>query len=184
MRMSIKSKIAVATLMAMSLASINAMAATTGNSGKVTFTGEVVDSPCNLAPGQDGTDVKVDFGQLSMSQLNAGVKTSEQFTLKLENCALTTTDSSGATVTKTAEITFNSSDVDATNAALLKTNGGATGLGIGIDGYTFGTAAPIKGLVDGNNDLRFTATAQKRDSATPVTAGDFIAATNFVISYK
>lgn len=181
--MSMKSKIAVATLMAMSLASISAMAATTGNSGKVTFTGEVVDSPCNLAPGQDGTDVKVDFGQLSMAQLNAGVKTSEQFTLKLENCALTTT-TGGTTTTKTADITFNSSDVDAANAALLKTNGGATGLGIGIDGYTFGTAAPLKGLVNGNNDLRFTATAQQRVAGTDVTAGDFMAATNFVISYK
>ncbi|EEA5813306.1 fimbrial protein [Salmonella enterica subsp. enterica serovar Oranienburg] len=182
--MSVKSKIAVATLMAMSLASINVMAATTGNSGKVTFTGEVVDSPCNLAPGQDGTDVKVDFGQLSMAQLNAGVKTSEQFTLKLENCALSTTADDGTVTTKTADITFNSSDVDAANAALLKTNGGATGLGIGIDGYTFGTAAPIKGLVDGNNDLRFTATAQQRVSGTNVTAGDFMAATNFLISYK
>ncbi|EIP3952674.1 fimbrial protein [Salmonella enterica] len=182
--MSVKSKIAVATLMAISLASINVMAATTGNSGKVTFTGEVVDSPCNLAPGQDGTDVKVDFGQLSMAQLNAGVKTSEQFTLKLENCALSTTADDGTVTTKTADITFNSSDVDAANAALLKTNGGATGLGIGIDGYTFGTAAPIKGLVDGNNDLRFTATAQQRVAGTNVTAGDFMAATNFLISYK
>ncbi|EBP3305634.1 fimbrial protein [Salmonella enterica] len=185
--MSIKSKIAVATLMAMSLASIDAMAAATGNTGntgKVTFTGEVVDSPCNLASGPDGADVKVDFGQLSMAQLNAGVKVSEQFSLKLENCALSTKAGDGTVTTKTAEITFNSSDVDAANAALLKTNGGATGLGIGIDGYTFGTAAPIKGLVDGNNDLRFTATAQQRVAGTNVTAGDFMAATNFVISYK
>ncbi|EAA3705537.1 fimbrial protein [Salmonella enterica subsp. enterica serovar Newport] len=184
MKMSMKSKIAVATLMAMSLASTGVMAATTGNSGKVTFTGEVVDSPCNLAPGQDGTDVKVDFGQLSMSQLNAGVKTSEPFTLKLENCALTTTDADGNTTTKTVEITFNSSDVDATSNSLLKTNGGATGLGIGINGYTFGTPAPIKGLSNGNNDLRFTATAQQLVAGTPVTAGDFMAATNFVIAYK
>lgn len=181
--MSMKSKIAVATLMAMSLASTGVMAATTDNSGKVTFTGEVVDSPCNLAPGQDGTDVKVDFGQLSMSQLNAGGKTSEPFTLNLENCALTTTDG-GNTTTKTVEITFNSSDVDATSNSLLKTNGGATGLGIGIDGYTFGTAAPIKGLSNGNNELRFTATAQQLVAGTPVTAGDFMAATNFVIAYK
>ncbi|MCZ4677287.1 type 1 fimbrial protein, partial [Citrobacter sedlakii] len=68
--------------------------------------------------------------------------------------------------------------------ALLKTNGSATGLGIGINGYTFGTAAPIKGLVDGNNDLRFTATAQQLATGTNVTAGDFMAATNFVIAYK
>lgn len=180
--MSIKSKLIMAGLVAMSMASVNAMAAA-GNSGKVTFTGEVVDSPCNLAPGQDGTDVKVDFGQLSMSQLNAGVKASEPFVLKLQNCALTTTDSQGTTTTKTASITFNSTDVDSTNA-LLTTHGSATGLGIGINGYTFGTEAGLKGVMDGNNELRFTATAQKAAAATAVTAGDFTAATNFVISYR
>ncbi|EBS3707170.1 type 1 fimbrial protein [Salmonella enterica subsp. enterica serovar Hull] len=170
--------------MTVAMASTSVIAATSGNSGKVTFLGEVVDSPCNLAPGQDGTDVKVDFGQLSMAQLNAGVKTHEPFTLKLENCALSTTASDGTVTTKTAEITFNSTDVDATNTSLLKTNGSATGLGIGINGYTFGTAAPIKGLVDGNNELRFTATAQQLVAGTNVTAGDFMAATNFVIAYK
>ncbi|HAG4612665.1 TPA: fimbrial protein [Salmonella enterica] len=172
----------MAGLVAMSMASVNAMAAA-GNSGKVTFTGEVVDSPCNLAPGQDGTDVKVDFGQLSMSQLNAGVKTSEPFVLKLQNCALSTTDSQGTTTTKTASITFNSTDVDS-SSALLTTHGTATGLGIGINGYTFGTEAGLKGVMDGNNELRFTATAQKAAAATAVTAGDFTAATNFVISYR
>ncbi|EAA6923731.1 type 1 fimbrial protein [Salmonella enterica subsp. enterica] len=182
--MNVKSKVAVVTLMAMSLASINVMAATAGNSGKVTFTGEVVDSPCNLAPGQDGTDVKVDFGQLSMAQLNAGEKAFEPFVIKLENCALTTTTPEGVTTTKTAEITFNSTDVDGTNTALLKPNGSASGLGIGINGYTFGTAAPLNGLVDGNNDLRFTATAQQLVAGTPVTAGDFMASTNFVIAYQ
>ncbi|EAO4397487.1 type 1 fimbrial protein [Salmonella enterica] len=176
-----KAKLAITTLMVMSMISVGAMAA--DNGGKVTFTGEVVDSPCNLAPGQDGTDVKVDFGQLSMSQLNAGVKTSEPFTLKLENCSLTTTDGD-TTTAKTVEITFKSTDVDANNQSLLKTNGSATGLGIGIDGYTFDTATQIKGLVNGQNDLRFTATAQRLASGTPVTAGDFIATTNFVIAYK
>ncbi|ECG0942750.1 type 1 fimbrial protein [Salmonella enterica subsp. salamae] len=173
----------MAGLVAMSMASVNAMAAATGNTGKVTFTGEVVDAPCNLAPGQDGTDVKVDFGQLSMSQLNAGVKTTEPFVLKLQNCALTTTDAQGATTTKTASITFNSTDVDSTNA-LLMTHGSATGLGIGIDGYTFGTKAGLKGMVDGNNELRFSAVAQRAVAGTNVTAGDFTAATNFVISYQ
>ncbi|EFV0288859.1 type 1 fimbrial protein, partial [Salmonella enterica] len=99
--MNMKKNVAMAVMMSLGLVSVNALAVTTGNSGKVTFQGEVVDSPCNLAPGQDGTDVKVDFGQLSMSQLNKGVKTAEQFVLKLENCALT--DDAGKT--KTAEIT-------------------------------------------------------------------------------
>lgn len=182
--MNMKKNVAMAAVMAMSLVSVSAMAIITGNSGKVTFQGEVVDSPCNLAPGQDGTDVKVDFGQLSMSQLNKGVKTSEQFVLKLENCALTDMTNPDNPVIKTAEMTFVSTDVDATNSALLKTQGTATGLGIGINGYTFGTAAPLKGLVDGNNDLRFTATAQQLASGTNVTAGDFMAITDFKIDYK
>lgn len=170
--MNMKTQMAVAAVMAMGLMSAGTMAA--GNGGKVTFTGEVVDTPCNLAPGQDGTDVKVDFGQLSMSQLNAGVNTTEMFTLKLENCA----DLTG----KTASIAFNSTDVDTGNAKLLKTRGTATGLGIGIDDYTFGTPADLKGLVAGNNDLRFNAVAQKLGAA--VTAGDFTAITNFTITYK
>lgn len=180
--MSIKSKLIMAGFVAMSMASVNAMAVT-GNSGKVTFTGEVVDTPCNLAPGQDGTDVKVDFGQLSMSQLNAGSQVTQPFALKLQNCALTTTDASGVVTTKTASITFNSTDVDSTNALLI-THGSATGLGIGITGYTFGTEKDLKGMVDGNNELTFSAVAQRAVASTNVTAGDFTAATNFVITYK
>lgn len=176
--MNIKSQMAVATVMALGLMSAGAMAAdpTGANSGKITFSGEVVDTPCNLAPGQDGTDVKVDFGQLSMSQLNKGVKTTEPFSLQLENCDLT-----GITGTS---ITFNSMDVDTTTQTLLKARGSAVGLGIGIDGYTFGTAKNLNGLISGNNELRFTAVAQKLADATPVTAGSFDATTSFVITYK
>ncbi|ELC7078845.1 type 1 fimbrial protein, partial [Salmonella enterica] len=64
--MSMKSNIAVATVMALGLMSMNTMAAGV-NTGKVSFKGTVVDTPCNLAPGADGEDVPVDFGQLSMS---------------------------------------------------------------------------------------------------------------------
>ncbi|EAM6659644.1 type 1 fimbrial protein [Salmonella enterica] len=170
--MKMKTQMAVAAVMAMGLMSAGAMAA--GNSGKVTFHGEVVDTPCNLEPGQDGTDVKVEFGQLSMSQLNAGVNTTEQFTLKLKNCAL---------AGKTASIVFNSTDVNTTTPTLLNTNGSAKGLGIGIDGYTFGTEKDLKGLTDGKNDLNFTAVAQKL-GADAVTAGDFKSIANFTINYK
>lgn len=37
------------------------------NSGEVHFKGSVVDTPCNLAAGQDGERVEVDFGQLSQA---------------------------------------------------------------------------------------------------------------------
>ncbi|EBV5086532.1 type 1 fimbrial protein [Salmonella enterica] len=182
-----KSKIAVAALMALGLSSVGAFAAapTGANSGQVTFNGEVVDTPCNLAPGQDGTDVKVDFGQLSMSQLNAGVETAEPFSLHLENCNLLKDPADPTKGSLVASIAFNSMDVS-TDPLLMTTRGSASGLGLGIKGYKLdGTVTPLKGLTSlGNNELKFTAIAKKAVAATNVTAGDFEAATNFQITYN
>ncbi|EAO1992398.1 type 1 fimbrial protein [Salmonella enterica] len=172
--MSIKSKIAVTTVMALGLMSMNSMAATGVNDGKVTFSGSVVDTPCNLAPGADGRDIPVEFGQLSMSQLNADQQSSQNFVIKLENCNL-----SG----KTAGITFDSVDVNA-GKTLINAGGTATGLGIGIQGITFGTEKELTGVHDGDNDLQFTAFAKKAVDGTNVTAGSFNAISTFVISYK
>ncbi|TSB25739.1 type 1 fimbrial protein [Serratia marcescens] len=169
------SKLAI--VAALSLTSLGAMAA--GNNGKVTFSGEVVDAPCSLAPGQDGTDIKVDFGQLSMAQLNKGNQTPKNFNIQLEDCDLTG---------KTAQITFTSAD-QLTGKNLLGTRGGATGLAIGLSdangSITFGTAKTLTGLnATGNNTLTYTATAQKADAGVDVTAGDFEAITNFLIAYQ
>ncbi len=165
------SKLAVVAVLG--LTSLGASAA--GNSGKVTFSGEVVDAPCNLAPGTDGTDIKVPFGQLSMAQLNAGHVAAQKFDIQLQDCDLTG---------KTAQITFTGTTLPA-STTLLETQGGATGLGIGLSGITFGTAKALTGLKDtGNNTLTYTATAQRAVAGTDVTAGDFAAITNFQISYQ
>lgn len=170
MKLSI-SQLAVITVLGM--ASFGASAA--GNTGKVTFSGEVVDAPCNLAPGQDGTDVKVPFGQLSMSQLNAGNVAAQKFDIQLQDCDL---------AAKTADITFTGTTLSG-STTLLETQGSATGLGIGLSGITFGTAKAITGLKDtGDNTLTYTATAQRAVSGTNVTAGDFSAIANFQIAYK
>ncbi|EOG5643139.1 fimbrial protein [Salmonella enterica subsp. enterica serovar Chester] len=170
--MSMKSKMAVAAAMAFGLVSMNSMAAGV-NSGKVTFNGTVVDTPCNLAPGADGEAVPVDFGQLSMSQLNAGHQSTKDFVIKLTDCDLTG---------KTAGIAFDAVDTDAAKT-LINASGTAANLGIGIQGITFGTEKDLSGLHDGNNDLQFTAFAKKADTAA-VTAGSFNAVSTFVISYK
>jgi type 1 fimbria pilin len=157
----------------LSLFSVGAFAA--GNNGQVTFSGEVVDAPCNLAPAQDGTDIKVPFGQLSMSQLNAGLTTPESFQIHLENCDLTG---------KTATIMFTSPN-QISGKNLLGPHGTSTGLGIGISGITFGTAAPLPGLKEkGDNTLTYTAVAQRADAGTDVAPGTFEAITNFQISYQ
>jgi type 1 fimbria pilin len=173
------SRISLATLFAVAAVSFGANAAGSfvGNTGKVTFKGSVVDAPCNLAPGQDGTDIKVDFGELSMSQLNAGETSARTFDIKLENCNMGT-----EAAKKTAEITFTSQDQLA-GQNLLGTNGSAKNLAIGISNITFGTAKTLTGLIDGDNTLTYTAVAQKA-ATDDVTAGDFTASTTFKISYK
>ncbi|EMK1730668.1 type 1 fimbrial protein [Salmonella enterica] len=170
-----KSKIAVATVMALGLMSMNTMAAGV-NSGQVRFSGTVVDTPCNLAPGADGEDVPVEFGQLSLSQLNAGQQSAQNFVINLTGCDL------GATP-KTTSIKFDATDTNAGNT-LIMPGGRATGLGIGIQGITLGTEKVLAGVHDGNNALSFTAFAKKAVDGTDVTAGDFFATSSFVISYK
>ncbi|EAU6886208.1 type 1 fimbrial protein [Salmonella enterica] len=153
------------------------------NSGQVTFDGTVVDTPCNLMPGQDGEDVKVPFGQLSMAQLNAGQSAVRDFTINLEGCSLTTTSGvPPVSATKTVSITFNAMNTNAGNT-LINAVGTATGLGIGIQGYTFGTESVLNGMHDGKNPLKFHAVAKKADTAA-VTAGTFSAVSNFTISYR
>ncbi|EAM8425032.1 type 1 fimbrial protein [Salmonella enterica] len=167
-----KSNIAVATVMALGLMSMNTMAAGV-NSGKVSFKGTVVDTPCSLAPDENGEDVKVNFGQLSLSQLNAGHQTTQNFVINLNDCDLTG---------KTAGITFDAVDTDAAKT-LINASGTASNLGIGIQGITFGTEKALTGTHDGDNALQFTAFAKKA-AATDVTAGNFDAVSTFVISYK
>lgn len=173
------SRISLATLFAVAAVSFGANAAGSfvGNTGNVTFHGSVVNAPCNLAPGQEGQNVEVDFGELSMSQLNAGETSARPFKIKLENCDLGTDAAK-----KTAEITFTSQDKLA-GKNLLSTNGTAKNLAVSIDNVTFDTAAPLNNLTDGDNTLTYTAVAQK-EGTVDVTPGDFTVTSTFKISYK
>ncbi|ECJ9600531.1 fimbrial protein StdA, partial [Salmonella enterica] len=56
-------------------------------SGKITFTGTITNSPCDVAPGDDA--ITVPFGQISYRKLNAADATtnSKPFTIHLQNCA-------------------------------------------------------------------------------------------------
>lgn len=164
------SKLAVVAVLGLTSLGVSAA----GNSGKVTFSGEVVDAPCNLAPGEDGTDINVRFGQLSMSNLNKdGYEEPKQFQIQLQDCDL---------AGKTAQITFTGTTLPG-STTLLETQGGAKGLGIGLKDITFGTAKALT-LGEGKNTLHYTAIARRAVAGTDVTAGDFSAITNFQISYQ
>ncbi|EDW4551085.1 fimbrial protein, partial [Salmonella enterica subsp. salamae] len=55
--------------------------------GRITFTGTITNSPCDIAPGDDA--ITVPFGQVSYRKLNAADATtdSKPFTIHLQNCA-------------------------------------------------------------------------------------------------
>lgn len=153
------------------------------NSGRVTFTGTIMDTPCDLKAGQNGSDVKVNFNQLSKSQLNASRTSIEKFTIALTNCDLTG---------KTTSITFTSPSQDASNA-FIGTQIANLGIKLALanmgDDIVLGTAKTLNGLnTIGNNELNFDAIAYKTsagsEKADLVTEGNFEAISNFVISYK
>nr|WP_314264026.1 fimbrial protein [uncultured Moellerella sp.] len=155
------------------------------NSGTVTFKGEVRDTPCNLDAGQGGTATIVDFGQLSLSQLNAGDSKYQNFELNLKGCSLTSIDNTDpddpVTVTKTATITFDGVNKIA-GQNLLGTTGSAANIAVGINNITFGTPASLN-LGDGDNTLTYSAFVKKA-GALAVTAGDFTTISTFEIAYQ
>ncbi len=67
-------------------------------SGKITFTGTITNSPCDIAPGDDA--ITVPFGQISYRKLNTANATtdSKPFTIHLQNCAFdpNTPDTAGS----------------------------------------------------------------------------------------
>ncbi|EBZ5135018.1 fimbrial protein StdA [Salmonella enterica subsp. enterica serovar Saintpaul] len=73
-------------------ASVFATAPTTGpfGSGTITFTGTIINSPCDIKTG----DITVPFGQISYRKLNEDNHTTDSigFTIPLENCGFDTDD--------------------------------------------------------------------------------------------
>ncbi|EBK1959978.1 fimbrial protein, partial [Salmonella enterica subsp. enterica serovar Newport] len=98
---------------------------TTGpfGSGKVTFTGTITNSPCDIAPGDDA--ITVQFGQISYRHLkNADDHSdSKPFTIHLQNCAFdpNTTDTAGS-AGKMSKVTVSfSGSGDTTHHAYIST---------------------------------------------------------------
>ncbi|HEI8504842.1 TPA: type 1 fimbrial protein [Serratia marcescens] len=78
-------KIMIAAVLAFGASSMMAQAANQG-SGTVTFTGEIIDAPCSIAPGN--IDQTVELGQISNLSLKDGRESEvkEPFTINLEDC--------------------------------------------------------------------------------------------------
>lgn len=174
----------IALVMAMGLSGISAAHAaasgtTTYDTGKVTFTGSIVDTPCSITP--DSADQTVDLGHVSKTALeNSGSSNSTPFTIQLEDCDVSTQS--------TVAVTF-TGGADANDSTLLGLNGTASGAGIVIadqsgDQLDLGTQSQAQTLLNGENTLQFAAWLKADDAAGGVVAGDFSSVANFQLAYQ
>lgn len=160
-------------------------------SGKITFTGTITNSPCDIAPGDDA--ITVPFGQISYRKLNAADATtnSKPFTIHLQNCAF---DPNSPDVTgsagKMSKVTVSfSGSGDITHKAYIST-GSAQHVGVQllkndnstiIEPNTPMPDADAQQLQAGNNELNFF--ARLIALGADVTPGDVNASITYTLKY-
>ncbi|EBA4670680.1 fimbrial protein [Salmonella enterica] len=168
---------------------------TTGpfGSGKITFTGTITNSPCDIAPGDDA--ITVPFGQISYRKLNAADATtdSKPFTIHLQNCAFDPNDADSDTAGsagKMSKVTVSfSGTADTGNKAYIST-GSAQHVGVQllksdnttpITPNTTMADGDAQQLQAGNNELKFFARLIALTAAT--TPGDVDASVTYTLKY-
>ncbi|ECW7869804.1 fimbrial protein [Salmonella enterica] len=160
-------------------------------SGKITFTGTITNSPCDIAPGDDA--ITVPFGQISYRKLNAVDATtdSKPFTIHLQNCAFDPNDTTIAgSAGKMSKVTVSfSGTADTGNKAYIST-GSAQHVGVQllksdnttpITPNTTMADGDAQQLQAGNNELKFFARLIALTAAT--TPGDVDASVTYTLKY-
>ncbi len=166
---------------------------TTGpfGSGKITFTGTITNSPCDIAPGDDA--ITVNLGQISYRHMKNIDDSSDakQFTIHLQNCAFDANDATQSPPAGSAgkmsrvQVTF-SGPADTTHHSYSST-GSATNVGIQLlknDGHTIiepNTETEIQQLQTGNNELNFFARVVA--TAIPITPGTVEGSVTYTLKY-
>ncbi|ECI0839844.1 fimbrial protein [Salmonella enterica] len=161
-------------------------------SGKITFTGTITNSPCDIATGDDA--ITVPFGQISYRKLNAADATTESkpFTIHLQNCAFDKDDAvdSPNPVGKMSKVTVSFSGGSNVAKKAYTTSGSAQHVGVQllksdnstiIEPNTPMPDADAQQLQAGNNELNFYARLIALDNG--VTPGDFTASVTYTLKY-
>ena len=192
-------KKALLALIATALTSATAFADIDGGSGKITFTGEVIESPCSIKA--EDVDKKVPLGQVPATYINTnGHSDPVDSSIHLINCDLPSSDNgSGSPITK-VDVTFTSTAVTTEGIPLLSNTvaDGATGVGVRLmdgegENITLGTAKSLT-LIQASSEqtLQFQAQMElvdasaKGDTSSPnkATPGAVSANATYVLMYK
>ncbi|EMQ1835712.1 fimbrial protein [Salmonella enterica] len=159
--------------------------------GKITFTGTITNSPCDIAPGDDA--ITVPFGQISYRKLNTANATtdSKPFTIHLQNCAFDPNETTIAgSAGKMSKVTVSFSGTADTSGKAYVSTGSAQHVGVQLlksdntSLITPNTPMPdgdAQQLQAGNNELNFFARLiALTDAATP---GDVNASVTYTLKY-
>lgn len=167
---------------------------TTGpfGTGKITFTGTITNSPCDIAPGDDA--IAVQLGQISYRHLKAidDVSDSKPFTIHLQNCAFDPDDATANKnpIGKMSKVTVSfSGNADSANKGYVNT-GNAQNVAVQLlksDNHTIIAPNTVMGdadaqqLQNGNNELTFFARVVAL--TTGVTPGNIESSVTYTLKY-
>ncbi|WP_163333715.1 fimbrial protein [Enterobacter bugandensis] len=177
----------VAIVVALGMTSAAHAAVSDQGSGKVTFTGSIIDAACSISP--EHSDQTVELGQISKVALkDSGTSQPRHFEIKLENCEF------GEKEPNKLQITFTGKEANGSND-LLGITGTAKGAGVAIldaagNKIKLGEPTSPQELQNGDNTLLFSAYLQgegasgEGNPAAEIVPGDFQAVTDFKLAYN
>ncbi|WP_370608133.1 fimbrial protein [Citrobacter meridianamericanus] len=180
-------------LLALTIATLTssyAFADVDGGSGKITFTGTVINAPCAIQP--DDIDKQVELGEVPASYINTnGHSDAVDSSLHLINCNLPNSNNGSDVPVSKVEVTFNSDSVTTEDTSLLSNTfaSGAQNVGVRLldkssTNITLGTAKSIDlTSTSATQILPFMAYMQKIGS-TDVTVGAVAATATYRLTYK
>ncbi|EBS3610672.1 fimbrial protein StdA [Salmonella enterica subsp. enterica serovar Poona] len=166
-------------------------------SGKVTFTGTITNSPCDIASGDD--DLTVKFGQISYRKLKEADATSDAkpVTIHLRNCSFdANTENKPGSAGKMSLVLVSFQGTAASgDKAYANTPGAgmATGVGVQLLDSSMAALTPSalastgttpQQLQAGDNQINLFARLINLGAEDSVTAGDIQTAITYTLTYK
>lgn len=157
-------------------------------SGRIHFTGTVINAPCSVAPGD--ADINVDMGQVANKVLETGNKYSQNvsYTIHLQDCNLSSQTAGSVEYPAMSKVgvSFGGTS-DSSVAELIANTGSAKGAAIRLidangDLLKVGDTAKDINLVTGNNELVFAARVEANNQ--PVSTGTIVSQATYALNYK
>ncbi|HFW4212030.1 TPA: fimbrial protein, partial [Salmonella enterica subsp. enterica serovar Reading] len=170
-------------------------------SGKVTFTGTITNSPCDIAPGDD--NLTVNFGQISYRKLKAANAADTQdvkpVTIHLQNCSFDPNTSSSGIKNLVGAMSMVSvaftGTADTGDTAYANTPGAGMATGVGVQlldsdlhplkpSVLSSTGTTPQQLQTGDNQINLFAQLINLGGEDSIKPGNIETALNYTLTYK